>query len=185
MKKHAAFVVAVCALVASGATLVFAQADDGPPPGGGRHHHHPPLPLMKALDTNGDGTIDANEIANAPAALKTLDKNGDGKLTPDEYLPVRPDGSVATPPPGPDGKTPPPPPLVAALDLNGDGVIDADEIAAASTSLKTLDKNGDGKLTPDELRPKHPPRPPEDGGPGPDQDRGGPPPDGNGGNPPN
>jgi len=36
--------------------------------------------------------IDANEIANAPAALKTLDKNGDGQLTPDEYLGPRPPG---------------------------------------------------------------------------------------------
>ena len=39
-----------------------------------------------ALDANHDGVIDANEIANAPAALKTLDKNGDGKLTPDEFM---------------------------------------------------------------------------------------------------
>ena len=38
-----------------------------------------------ALDANGDGTIDADEIANASAALKTLNKNGDGKLTSDEY----------------------------------------------------------------------------------------------------
>ena len=36
---------------------------------------------MKALDANGDGVIEASEIANASAALKTLDKNGDGKLT--------------------------------------------------------------------------------------------------------
>lgn len=61
----------------------------------------------------------------------------------------------------------PPPPLIAALDANHDGVIDADEIANASKALKTLDKNGDGKLTQEELRP---PRP--EGGQGPD----GPPP---------
>jgi len=46
----------------------------------------------------------------------------------------------------------PPPPLVAALDANHDGVIDADEIANASKALKKLDKNGDGKLTQEELR---------------------------------
>lgn len=40
---------------------------------------------MRALDANGDGIIDAEEIANAPTALRKLDKNGDGKLTPDEY----------------------------------------------------------------------------------------------------
>jgi hypothetical protein len=44
-------------------------------------------------------------------------------------------------------------PLFAALDVNKDGVIDADEIKNAAAALAKLDKNGDGKLTPDELRP--------------------------------
>lgn len=57
----------------------------------------------------------------------------------------------------------PPMPLLAALDLNKDGIIDADEIAKASESLKKLDKDGDGKITPAEYRP-HPPGGP--GGPG-------------------
>lgn len=78
-----------------------------------------------------------------------------------------------------DGSKPPrghrpPPPVIAALDANHDGVIDATEIANASTALLTLDKNGDGQLTPDELRPPLPegeqvgprggkgPRPPQD-----------------------
>ena len=43
-------------------------------------------------------------------------------------------------------------PAIDALDLNKDGVVDADEIAKARDSLKTLDKNSDGKLTPDEYR---------------------------------
>jgi len=59
----------------------------------GRGHRPPPNPIFLALDTNHDGVIDADEIANAPAALKTLDKNGDGKLTPDELRPPRPDGA--------------------------------------------------------------------------------------------
>ena len=50
----------------------------------------------------------------------------------------------------------PVPPLIAALDANHDGVIDATEIANASNALLKLDKNGDGKLTPDELRPPRP-----------------------------
>jgi hypothetical protein len=60
-------------------------------------------------------------------------------------------------PGGPGGGNRPVPPLIAALDANHDGVIDASEIANASKALLTLDKNGDGKLTADEI---HPPRPP-------------------------
>ena len=57
-------------------------------------------------------------------------------------------------------------PIIAALDLDGDGVIDANEIAKAPKSLKKLDKNGDGKLTPDEYRPQRPGRPGGPNGPG-------------------
>jgi hypothetical protein len=56
------------------------------------------------------------------------------------------------PPPGPGrpGHPPPPPLVVLALDVNGDGIIDATEIKHAVAALRSLDKNGDGKLTPDE-----------------------------------
>ncbi len=54
-------------------------------------------------------------------------------------------------------------PIIDALDLNHDGVIDAAELAKASESLKKLDKNGDGKITEDEYRPQ---RPGGQGGPG-------------------
>jgi EF hand len=75
-------------------------------------------------------------------------------------------------PGGMHGHRPPPSPLMQALDVNHDGVIDADEIANAPAELKTLDKNGDGKLTQDELRP---PRPPMNGDPGNDRPPGPPP----------
>ena len=93
------------------ALTTLGQDGGGPPgqdgPGMGRPH--PPMPLIvKALDANGDGVIDADEIANAVAALKKLDKNGDGKLTRDEYLgkpPMRPqrDGAGGPPQDGPGG----------------------------------------------------------------------------------
>ncbi len=51
-------------------------------------------------------------------------------------------------------------PMVQALDINKDGIIDAGELAKAAESLKPLDRNGDGTLTPDEYRPPFP------GGPG-------------------
>jgi hypothetical protein len=108
-------------------------------------------PLLKALDANADGVIDAQEIANAPAALKTLDANGDGKLEPAEYRGARPAGTAGHAKPAAQQgagaeKASHEMPLVAALDANGDHTIDAQEIANAAASLKTLDKNGDGKL---------------------------------------
>lgn len=57
--------------------------------------------------------------------------------------------------PGMNGHRPPPP-VIAVLDANHDGMIDAAEIANASAALLTLDKNGDGQLTPEELRPPRP-----------------------------
>jgi hypothetical protein len=74
----------------------------------------------------------------------------DGNPPPAGERPPRGGGSQ------PGGRQRPVPPLMAALDLNHDGVIDAEEIAQASASLKKLDKNGDGKLTMDELRPTPP-----------------------------
>jgi hypothetical protein len=64
--------------------------------------------------------------------------------------------------PPPDGQgsgghhRPPLMPLVMALDVNHDHVIDASEIANASAELKTLDKNGDGVLTTNEYLPQRP-----------------------------
>ena len=55
--------------------------------------------------------------------------------------------------PGNEGQRPPRPPIIAALDVNGDGVIDEQEIENAPAALRKLDRNGDRKLTPDELRP--------------------------------
>ena len=187
MKTNMKLTLAVLALGAS-AFVASAQDTNSVPngPGPGRHgHHRPPDPIFMALDVNHDGVIDADEIANAPAALKALDKNGTGKLTLDDLRPPRPPQGGGPesgnemppgPPPGdqqdtnavPNGRGPgmhghrPPPPLFMALDANHDGVIDADEITNAPAALKTLDKNGDGKLTQDELRPQ---RPPQDGGP--------------------
>ncbi len=89
------------------------------------------------------------------------ERRGPGGPEDDHRGPGGPDGDRRGP--GGPGGPRPPMPLMVALDLNHDGVIDAEEIAKASESLKKLDKNGDGKLTQDELRP---PRPEGRGGPG-------------------
>ena len=116
----------ILVLILSGTALIItAQDNDGPPPGeprppqeggprgpggpGPRGRRLPPHPLMLALDANGDGIIDEQEIANAPAALKNLDKNGDGKLTPDELRPPLPPRGEGGPgaPGGPGFRRPP------------------------------------------------------------------------------
>ena len=77
-------------LLALSASALLANAQDfgGPPPDGGQgprgtgpgngperrgNRRPPPNVLMDALDTNHDGIIDSNEIANASAALKKLE----------------------------------------------------------------------------------------------------------------
>ena len=45
------------------------------------------LPILIALDADGNGEISDTEIMHSAAALRKLDKNKDGKLTPDELRP--------------------------------------------------------------------------------------------------
>ena len=90
-----------------------------------------------------------------------------GKAPPGGERPPYGDAPAPGRPPG-DFPRPQASPIVAALDANGDSIIDASEIAKASAALKKVDKNGDGQLTPDEYRPQ--------GGPG--YRRNGPRPDG-------
>jgi hypothetical protein len=64
------------------------QGGPGGPQGG--MHRPPPCPIVVALDANHDHVISAEEMQNAPQALKSLDRNGDGQLTPDEFAPPPP-----------------------------------------------------------------------------------------------
>jgi hypothetical protein len=165
--KH---IIRIAVTLGLGAFTSFAQqhpgghaGPQGGPPGMG---HRPPPLVIAALDTDADGELSAAEIANASQALLTLDKNGDGKLTAEELRPPPPGGTNQfglNPPPGTKH---PVPPIIAALDVNEDGELDATEIANASAALLQLDTNGDGKLTRDELCPKPPGRPGGLGGPG-------------------
>ena len=96
-----------------------APGEDRPGPARDQAARPPAPPLFAALDANHDGVIDADEIANAPAALRTLDKNNDGKLTIDELRPLGPG------PRGPGG---------AGAGLRREGM------------LKRYDANDDGHL---------------------------------------
>lgn len=133
----------------------------------GQHHQgnpgpgHPPPrpPIDSALDVNDDRTIDAGEIKNAAAALIDLDSDGDGRLDVEECLPKPPEGARPKVRPGGavEGNAQrPKPPMFTALDVDGNGVLSATEIAGAATALLTLDTDGDGQLSPDERRPIRP-----------------------------
>jgi hypothetical protein len=117
------------------------------------------MPVLGALDANGDFVISPREIIAAPAALRRLDLNHDGKLSPEECgfsLGLRSQGA-----PDPEFvreaqkifmRTHP---VLAALDADHDGEISAEEIRDSSQYLRTLDSNGDGFLTPNEVMPEH------------------------------
>jgi len=64
------------------------------------------MPVIAAIDANGDGDLSAEELAGAAQALKKLDKNGDGKLTRDEMRPAFPGPGPGGPPEGRRGMGP-------------------------------------------------------------------------------
>ena len=122
--------ITLTALLASLAVQAQERRSDGerrPEGERGREGGNPRVnPLFAALDTNGDGVIDAKEMENAPAALKKLDRNGDGRITEDEVLPAF--GGRGGP--------------------GGPGQANVDDVVAR---MLQMDKNGDGKLSLDEL----------------------------------
>ncbi|MEO6788951.1 MAG: aryl-sulfate sulfotransferase [Chthoniobacteraceae bacterium] len=142
------------------------------PPGNIGASKIPTPPLISILDINGDGILDADELAQAPARLLMLDLNHDGRLTVNECLPPPPGGlgGPGGPPGGPGGPPggppggqggppggmpgpPPLPPIFTVLDINGNGILEPEEIAQAAASLRKLDTKGTGRLTRDEYLP--------------------------------
>lgn len=161
---------AIALALGCGALTSLAQEFPGRPgPGGPPRGRGPePMPLIRALDTDKDGVLNAAEIEAAPEVLAKLDKNGDGRVSPQELAPGPapaprgnrgpnrgPDRGPAGPS-GIDGQRPPPSPVLRAIDTDGDGVLSAAEVAGASAGLKKLDTNNDGQLTVEEFAPPGP-----------------------------
>jgi Ca2+-binding EF-hand superfamily protein len=97
--------------------------------------------VLDALDLNHDLIISADEIANAPQALRSLDANGDGALDAEECGKVFAGDFMGLNP------------VLAVLDANHDGLISGSEISNAAAALERLDSNHDGRLTAEELLP--------------------------------
>jgi len=145
-----------------------AQAQDGRGPGRGR------FPVINAgftaLDTNGDGVLDAAEIAAAPKSLAKLDKDSDGQITSDEVRMAMPQGRGPGGPGGPGRGGPgreggeregePQDKIIEdtvktymAFDANGDGKLSKSELPERFQGIfDRADENKDGFITPDEIR---------------------------------
>jgi hypothetical protein len=159
--------IALTVLTVGSLALSLQAQDDTPPRRGGMNRPGSGMvpPLIKALDKNSDGVLDAVEIAAAPAALLTLDTNKDGALTRDELRPQRPEGAPteasADRPDRPQRPQGDRPPMREGRGPRGDmpgGPRPGGNpiIANASTALQTLVKNDDGSISLRDLRPARP-----------------------------
>lgn len=102
--------------------------------------------IFKALDADGDGTISADEIANAAETLKALDTDGDGAISRQETMPQGAGQGFASGP-GAQIKI-----YLKRLDTNGDGKLTEDEVPEGfKAQFGTLDADGDGSLDESEL----------------------------------
>ncbi len=176
---------AFCAALCGGAAFGQGPGDqsgggpgNGPGGPGGRHGRPPLPPVIRALDTNHDGIIEADEIANAAQSLKTLEKSGSNELTIPDLLGPRPprpprwngggqgqgpqsSGTQAGDSGPPDGPPPPPP------DDNGPGPMQSGSNGQANGGpppggpgghhhrmppvIQALDTNHDGIIEADEI----------------------------------
>ncbi len=130
-----------------GCAVTAAQAQ--PPEfgrGGGRMRM---MPVIAALDADGNGVISAEEILQSTAALQSLDKNEDGQLTEEEMLPNfggqgfgGPGGQAGRG--GPEGRG-------GREGMGERGGPSGEPAESVVARLMVMDKDGDGKLSQTEL----------------------------------
>jgi hypothetical protein len=112
------------------------------------------MPVLHALDTDGNFTLSPWEIRNAAAALRKLDTNHAYQLTAEDCglyfdpaaMPLTKQVQLRLRFMGYH-------PVLAALDSDHDGELSTSEMDYATASLMKLDRNHDGYLTPEEVLP--------------------------------
>ena len=164
------------AVALSAATFMATAQDQNPPREGGRPprreepargaggSHLIPPPAMEALNLSKEQQQQLEKLENdtksnlekilTPEQAQQLRRmrSGRNEGPGDQRGGPRPQGG------GPDDQRGGPRgqgvvmPIIAAIDLNKDGILENTEIEQARQSLKKLDTNGDGKITPDEYR---------------------------------
>ena len=109
---------------------------------------------IKAMDIDGDGMVSANEhAAYATTQFQAMDADHDGQVTVaemDTWRKAQIKGKV------PASLQPSSATLIKSMDKNGDGMVSAEEYAAAAEKdFNAMDTNHDGHLTADEIRIAH------------------------------
>ena len=94
--------------------------------------------LLGALDRNGNGKLEAEEIDLAVVSLRKLDRNKDGEVTREEIFGDRAAGA-------PSDRRRPRVPDFSSFDKDGDGKISKEEAPERMlNNFERLDRNGDG-----------------------------------------
>ncbi|WP_439121608.1 EF-hand domain-containing protein [Marivita sp.] len=125
----------IAALLATGASTAFAQDNS--------NREDRRAEAFAELDTNGDGTVTAEEFAAGASRFARADTNGDGLLTAEEIASV-----------GQDRAAQRAERMIARFDTNNDGALSEDEIKSRrdpARMFERLDANDDGSVSAEEF----------------------------------
>ena len=128
-----------------------ARGQGGPPASDRMRDMMQRMPVLAALDSNGDGTLSASELSAAPRALRKVDRNDDGDISGEE---LRPSSGVSrrfnsnSQKPGQDRGN-----MFAQYDRDQDGKLSGPEIPdQMRRMLARIDTDEDGVISKSEFQ---------------------------------